>query len=98
MVEPFDGSCFDHSLSKRCQYATCDGKVCCKLHYASIKSTQINIHKCITWLKVYGKVKQTWEKAHVKLGLNLCKLNTLVNMRCIFKIRTLGFYALWLEI
>jgi hypothetical protein len=91
MVEPFDGSCFD-------QYATCDGKVCCKLHYASIKSTQIDIHKCITWLNFFGKVKQTWEKAHVKLGLNLCKLNTLVNTRCIFKIRTLGFYALWLEV
>jgi hypothetical protein len=48
--------------------------------------------------KFFGIVKQTWEKTHVKLGLNLCKLHTLMNTRCIFKIKTLGFYALWLEV
>jgi hypothetical protein len=48
MMEPFDGSCFGHVLSKVCQYATIDEKVAHGLSYASINIAQAHIHKCIT--------------------------------------------------
>ncbi len=31
------GTCFGHSFSKACQYATIDDKICKNLKYASIK-------------------------------------------------------------
>jgi len=48
-AKPFDGYCFGHTLSKVCQYVTFDEKVGCGLLYASIKSTQADVQKCITW-------------------------------------------------
>jgi hypothetical protein len=53
MMEPFDGSCFGHALSKVCEYATIDEKVAHGLSYASIKTTQADIKKCITWPKTF---------------------------------------------
>jgi len=43
MMEPFDGSCFGHVLSKVCHYAITNEKVAQGLSYASIKTTQANI-------------------------------------------------------
>jgi hypothetical protein len=48
-AKPFDDYCFGHTLSKVCQYVTFDEKVGCGLLYASIKSTQADVQKCITW-------------------------------------------------
>lgn len=51
IVEPFNGSCYRHVLSKVCQYANFDEKVAHRLHYVLIKSTHNNIQKCITCSK-----------------------------------------------
>jgi hypothetical protein len=74
-TKPFDGYCFGHALSKVCQYVT-SKEVARGLSYASIKSTQVDIQKCITWLKKLSKGQQAWEKVCVDSGLNPCKLNT----------------------
>jgi hypothetical protein len=55
MFEPFDGSCFEHELSKVCQYVTIYNKVASGFKYASKKSAQFYIKKCITWPKKFGK-------------------------------------------
>jgi hypothetical protein len=55
LLEPFDGSCFVHALSKVCQYIITYDKVCTCLNYASIKATQGVIQKCITWPKNSSK-------------------------------------------
>jgi len=48
--------------SKVFKYAILDDKVACELCYALIKSLQLDIQKCITWLKKKsGKGKQAWE-------------------------------------
>jgi len=61
-TEPFDGHCFGHTLSKVCQHAIFNDKVARMLQYASIKPTQANIQKYITWLKKSNKGKHKWEK------------------------------------
>jgi len=38
LLEPFHGSCLGHALSKVCQYATIDNKVCIGLSYAWVHS------------------------------------------------------------
>jgi hypothetical protein len=48
MMEPFDGSCFGHALSKVCQYATINEKVAHGLSYAFINIAYVDIQKCIT--------------------------------------------------
>jgi hypothetical protein len=40
LLEPFDGSCFGHALSKVHKYAIMDDKMCIGLSYASIKDAQ----------------------------------------------------------
>jgi hypothetical protein len=40
MFEPFDGSCFEHALSKVCQYVTIYDKVVSGFKYASMKLAQ----------------------------------------------------------
>ncbi len=50
-------------------------------HYASIKAAQVDVQKCITWLKKSDKGKKEWEKVCMDYGLNPRKLNTPVKMR-----------------
>ncbi len=80
IVKPFNGYCFGHALLVF-QYATSDNKVVHAFHYASIKTTQANVQKCITWLKKSDKGKQTWETVCVDSSLNPRKLNTFMKMR-----------------
>ncbi len=47
--ENFQGAYFGHVFSKACQYATTNGKICRNLMFVSIKYTQSNLQKCITW-------------------------------------------------
>jgi hypothetical protein len=58
LKESFQGTYFGHVFSKACQYATTDNKVCRNLKFVSIKSTQVNFQKSITWLKKLGKGHQ----------------------------------------
>jgi hypothetical protein len=46
LLEPFDGTCFKHALSKVCQYAIANEKVSTGLPLASIKAAQSSLHKC----------------------------------------------------
>jgi hypothetical protein len=80
-MEPFNGSCFGHALSKVCHYAIIDEEVAQGLSYASIKTTKVDIKECITWLKKCGKGKLTWDKTCMDFGLRPRKLNTLAKIR-----------------
>ncbi len=55
--ESFQGACFGHVFSKACQYVTTNEKVCKNLKLVSIKSTQLDLQRCITWPKRYGNGK-----------------------------------------
>jgi hypothetical protein len=55
MLEPFDGSCFEHVPSKVFQYVIMDEKVAHELSYTSIKIVQIDIQKCNVSPKKFGK-------------------------------------------
>jgi hypothetical protein len=67
--ESFQGTCFGHAFSKACQYGTVEEKVCKNLKYVSIKSPQVDLQKCITRFKKFGKGKQEWNKVCLKIGI-----------------------------
>jgi hypothetical protein len=50
--ENFQGICFGHVFFKACQYLTTNEKVCKKLRFISMKSTQSNLQKCMFTFKV----------------------------------------------
>ncbi len=54
----FHGTYFRHVFSKACQYGIAKEKNYENLKYVSIKSTQTNLQKCITWFKKSGKGRQ----------------------------------------
>jgi len=84
LLEPFDGPCSAHALSKVCQYAMINEKMYTSLSYTFIKYIQGVIQKCITWPKKMGKGKQTWDKVCIDSKLKPIQLNTLVKMRLRF--------------
>jgi hypothetical protein len=43
MLAPFESVCFEHALSKACQYTTFNQKVGSSLQLVSIKSSQFSI-------------------------------------------------------
>jgi hypothetical protein len=55
LEESFQGTYFDHIFSKVCQYATTNDKVYKNFKYVSINYTQVDLKKCITWPKKFGK-------------------------------------------
>ncbi len=55
LATPFVRSCWGHAMSKFCQHATNDCKVCGGLTTMSIKETQFILQKTITWTKKNGK-------------------------------------------
>ncbi len=81
LKENFQGACFGHAFSKRCQYSIAEEKVCKDLKYVYIKSTHANLQKCITWFKNSGKGRQEWNKACLEIGICPKKLNTLMKTR-----------------
>jgi hypothetical protein len=81
LLEPFDGPCSAHALSKVCQYAMINEKMYTSLSYTFIKSIQGVIQKCITLPKKFGKGKQTRDKACIDSKLRPIQLKTLVKMR-----------------
>lgn len=58
----FEGTCFGHVMSKACQYATNDAKVCICLREVSVKEAHV-VLQIITWTKKYGKCRTEWNKA-----------------------------------
>jgi hypothetical protein len=58
LEESFNGTCFGCAISKTCQYATPKEKVCKNLKFVSIKSTEFDFKKCITWPKKSRKGRQ----------------------------------------
>ncbi len=67
LEESFQGTCFGHVFSKACQYGTKEEKICKNLEYVFIKFAQANLQKCLTWPKKFGKGRQEWNKALLKL-------------------------------
>ncbi len=67
LKESFQGACFGHVFSKACQYATIDEKACKNLKYVCIKFAEVDLQKCITWPKKFGKVIKNGTKFTLKL-------------------------------
>ena len=84
--------CYVKSMSKACQYATSDEKVCRGNAYVSIRTAQADIQKCITWPKKSGKGRQEWEKACIDAGMRPRKLNTPVKTRLDYSCQNLVFF------
>jgi hypothetical protein len=63
----FQGSYFGHVFSKACQYDSADEKICKNLKYVFVKSTQIDLQKCITWPKNLGRVGKSGRMLVLKL-------------------------------
>jgi hypothetical protein len=68
LEESLQGTCFGHVFSKACQYGTIDKKVCKNLKYMSIKSTKVDLQKCIIWPKKSRKKRHEWNKLVLKLA------------------------------
>ncbi len=56
------------------------------LKHVSVKATQGNLQKKITWTKHLNKGKEEWEMACVERGLRFWKLKTLVKTRFASKV------------
>ncbi len=50
LKENFQGTCFGHVFSKAYKYGIVKEKVYNNLKYVFIKSIQVNLQKCVTWL------------------------------------------------
>ncbi len=64
LIESFLGSCFGHAFFKAYQYVLINEKVCKGLKYLFIKTTQFDLHKCIT---LGGTL-------NVKFGVYVCQM------------------------
>ena len=84
--QPYAGACFGHVMSKACQYATDDDKVCREMTELSLRSAQTALQSCITWTKKSGKGGAEWRKACIKAGLPARKLRTPVKTRFASKV------------
>jgi hypothetical protein len=62
LPQPYIASCYGHAMSKCCQYATNDLKVCGGMKEVSIKKVQSSLQETITSTKKSGNSKQEWAK------------------------------------
>ncbi len=90
--ESFHGTCFGHVFLKTCQYVINNEKVSKNLQFISIKSTQSNLQKCITWLKNSGKGRQGQNKTCLNFNIHPRKLNIPIKTRWFFKFCTNCFF------
>jgi hypothetical protein len=81
MEGSFQGTCLGHAFSKACQYGTIEEKVYKNLNHISIKSSESNLQKCITWPKKSRKRKREWTKAYIDSKIHSRKLNTPIKTR-----------------
>ncbi len=69
-------------MSKVCQYATNDVKLCIGMKEASLKDTQQAMQKIITQITKFGKGWQEWDKACIEVNtLATRKLKTPMKTR-----------------
>jgi hypothetical protein len=68
MLIPFVGACWGHAMSKCCQFAIDDTKVCVGLVLISIKLAQSILQKTIISTPKNGKGWQEWHKVWPRCG------------------------------
>ncbi len=78
LITPFVGTSWGHVMSKCCQFAIDDSKVCVSLTFLSIKKTWFILHRIITWTKKNGNGWQEWNKACLAIGVLSQKLKILM--------------------
>jgi hypothetical protein len=71
LLEPIDGLCFGHALSKVCQYATTNKNMFTNLSYTSIKRCSKCHLEMYYMTQKMGKGCQAWDKACMDTGLKL---------------------------
>jgi len=86
MKQPHVGTCFGHVMSKACQYAIDDEKVCREMTKLSLRFAQTTLQSCITWTKKSENGGAEWRKACIKVGLLARKLRTLMKTRFVSKV------------
>ncbi|KAG0573230.1 hypothetical protein KC19_VG160100 [Ceratodon purpureus] len=73
-------------MSKVCQYATTEEKVCVGMKKVSLKTAQKSLQSCITWTKKSGVGRSEWNKACIEAGVPSRKLKTPVKTRFASKV------------
>jgi hypothetical protein len=86
LKQPYSRVCFGHVISKACQYATTEDKVCIKMKEVSLKDAQTALQKTITWTKKSTKGRHEWDAACVEASLPTRRLKTLVKTRFASKV------------
>lgn len=81
-----EGTCWSYIISKACQYATNDVKVCFGFREVLVTDVQASLQKTTTWTKKIGKGRIEWNKACVDSSLRPRKLKTLVKIRFASKV------------
>lgn len=71
LLEPFDGFCLGHALSKVCWYVTSNDKVFIGLPYTSVNVVQGAIQKYITCSKILEKESKHGAKLTLSLNWSL---------------------------
>jgi len=81
VMEPFNGSCFGHALSKGLPLCLYGQEGCHRLSYTSIQKPKLTSRNALRSQKSLGKRKQTWDKTCIDYNLRPRKFCTLVNTR-----------------
>jgi hypothetical protein len=71
LLEPFDGTSFEHALSKVCQYATTYDKMSIGLLSIPIKVVQTSIQKCIPQNKNQTRANKHGTKFALSMACDL---------------------------
>jgi hypothetical protein len=86
LSEPYAGTCFGHVMSKACDNATNDQKVCSRMSEVSIDTAIATLKKTISWTTRSDNRRHEWLKACVDVGLQPRKLRTLIKGRFASKV------------
>lgn len=86
LSEPYAGTCFGHVMSKACENATNDEKVCSRMREVSIETATATLKKTISWITGSDNRRQEWLKACVDVDLQPRKLRTPIKGRFASKV------------
>jgi len=86
LPQPYIAICYGHAISKCCQYATNDLKVCGGMWKVFIEDAQSSLQKIITWTEKSGKSKHEWAMACRDPSLCALKLRNHVKTRFASKV------------
>lgn len=86
MALPHVGTCFGHAMSKACQYATMNEKVCRGVSKVRISKAQVALQKTITLTKNSRMERQEWDKVCIDASPPSRKLKTPVKTRFALKL------------